>query len=519
FATDQRHGLALHVGTHQGTVGVVVLQERNQAGGDGNELLRRNVDVIDLIAMLQDEVTGLAAIDEFGGNAQPVVQGDVSLGDDILVLFPSREIEAVGFINDLAALQLVVEFFDAVAFHDIAGLEFAVAGIDDLHEVDDASALDAAIGRFDEAVIVDARKATERADKADVRALRSFDGADAAVVRRVDVANLESGAFTGQPAGTQSGEPPLVGDLAERVGLVHELAQLRTAEEFADGRHDRLGVDQIVRHGRGHFLVDAHLLLDGGDEIGDVQSAIIQRRIETHFDVELQAADAAEIVLARVEKHAAEEVGGRFQRRRIAGAQLAIDFDERFLGRADGVLVQGARQHQADFIAFREEYVHFGDARFGKGLPKIGGQRLVGFEQHLARLAIDDVGDAVSAFEIGKGRANLGNARLDQFLEESFGDALVGAHDDFFGFRIADFVGELAIHDAGRNVPEEFLFAQRDALHLVKGAEYFFVRLHAQGAEEDRAQELALAVDAHVENVLGVVLEFDPGAAIGNDLA
>src|SRR5208283_4111629 len=165
FATNQRHGLALHVGTHQGAVGVVVLQERNQAGGDGNELLRRNVDVIDLIAMLQDEVTGLAAIDEFGGNAQPVVQGDVSLGDDILVLFPSREIEAVGFINDLAALQLVVEFFDAVAFHDIAGLEFAVAGIDDLHEVDDASALDAAIGRFDEAVIVDARKATERADK------------------------------------------------------------------------------------------------------------------------------------------------------------------------------------------------------------------------------------------------------------------------------------------------------------------------------------------------------------------
>src|SRR5208283_4993378 len=55
FATDQRHGLALHVGTHQGTVGVVVLQERNQAGGDGNELLRRNVDVIDLIAMLEDE--------------------------------------------------------------------------------------------------------------------------------------------------------------------------------------------------------------------------------------------------------------------------------------------------------------------------------------------------------------------------------------------------------------------------------------------------------------------------------
>src|SRR2546430_3255272 len=50
----------------------------------------------------------------------------------------------------------------------------------------------------------------------------------------------------------------------------------------------------------------------------------------SHFDVEFQAADAAEIVLARVEEHAAEKVGGGFERRRIAGTQLAIDFDERF---------------------------------------------------------------------------------------------------------------------------------------------------------------------------------------------
>ncbi len=59
--------------------------------------------------------------------------------------------------------------------------------------------------------------------------------------------------------------------------------------------------------------------------------------------------------------------------------------------------------------------------------------------------------------------------------------------------------------------------AQRDALDLVERAQNFFVGLHAQGAQEDRAQEFALAVDADVENVLGVVLEFDPRAAIGNN--
>jgi hypothetical protein len=40
FTSNQRHRLALHVRSHQGTVGVVVLKERNQAGGDGHELLR-----------------------------------------------------------------------------------------------------------------------------------------------------------------------------------------------------------------------------------------------------------------------------------------------------------------------------------------------------------------------------------------------------------------------------------------------------------------------------------------------
>ena len=68
FPADQRHSLALHVGTHQRAVGVVVFQERNQAGSHGNELLRRNVDIVDFIAMLQHEVTGLAAVDEFRGD-------------------------------------------------------------------------------------------------------------------------------------------------------------------------------------------------------------------------------------------------------------------------------------------------------------------------------------------------------------------------------------------------------------------------------------------------------------------
>src|SRR6202521_5971455 len=128
FALDERHGLALHVGTHERAVGVVVFEERNQAGGHGNELLRRNVDVIDFIAALENEVARLTAVDQLGGNLQAFIERDVGLCDDVFVFFPSGKIEAVRLGNNLAALELFVEILDFVFLDDFAGFEFAVTG-------------------------------------------------------------------------------------------------------------------------------------------------------------------------------------------------------------------------------------------------------------------------------------------------------------------------------------------------------------------------------------------------------
>ena len=41
LGAHQRHGLLLHVGAHQGAVGVVVLEERDQRRADRDDLLRR----------------------------------------------------------------------------------------------------------------------------------------------------------------------------------------------------------------------------------------------------------------------------------------------------------------------------------------------------------------------------------------------------------------------------------------------------------------------------------------------
>jgi hypothetical protein len=46
---NQRHRLALHVRAHQRAVGVVVLEERDQRGGDRDHLLGRDVHQVDVV--------------------------------------------------------------------------------------------------------------------------------------------------------------------------------------------------------------------------------------------------------------------------------------------------------------------------------------------------------------------------------------------------------------------------------------------------------------------------------------
>jgi hypothetical protein len=48
---EQRHRLALHVRAHQRALGVVVLEERDHRGRDRPELLRRDVDQVDVLGL------------------------------------------------------------------------------------------------------------------------------------------------------------------------------------------------------------------------------------------------------------------------------------------------------------------------------------------------------------------------------------------------------------------------------------------------------------------------------------
>src|SRR5262249_26406625 len=67
--------------------------------------------------------------------------------------------------------------------------------------------------------------------------------------------------------------------------------------------------------------------------------------------------------------------------------------------------------------------------------------------------------------------------------------------------------------------PVELLVANHQAVNGVERLQNVFARTQTESAKEDRAQEFALAINAYVQHVLLVVLEFNPRTAVRNDLA
>ena len=93
---EQRHGLALHVRAHQGAVGVVVLEERDERGGDRDDLLGRDVHVVDLVRARLGELVAVARRDPLGQEVAGGVERRVGLGDDVLLFLVGGQVLDLG---------------------------------------------------------------------------------------------------------------------------------------------------------------------------------------------------------------------------------------------------------------------------------------------------------------------------------------------------------------------------------------------------------------------------------------
>src|SRR5208283_5462154 len=268
-------------------------------------------------------------------------------------------------------------------------------------------------------------------------------------------------------------------------------------------------------------------VLDGCVEIVGIERALLEAGrflVLEQLDVEFQAAYAREIVFARVEEHALEQCGCRIERGRIAGAELAVDLDQRFRRSRDRIAAQRLADDRAHVVALGEENIHFNDARFENLRELVGRDFGVGFEQNFAGGCVDDVACGPRAFEVGGIDFDFADLRLLNFFQNGMADLAAGVRHFIARLRL-DAVRQLHANEIRRLVgcrierPEELVVANHEAVGGVEGLENVFAGAQAKGAQENRAQEFALAVDAHVEHVLLVVFEFDPGSAIGNDFA
>jgi hypothetical protein len=104
--------------------------------------------------------------------------------------------------------------------------------------------------------------------------------------------------------------------------------------------------------------------------------------------------------------------GGRVERRRIAGPQLAVDFDQRFLRRVHRIALEGLADHRPHVVALGEEQIELHHARIENLGQLVGGQLGVGFEQHFAGGRVNHVAGHPSAFQIRDIHFDLRNLRL-----------------------------------------------------------------------------------------------------------
>ena len=152
---EEGHALALHVGSHQRAIRIVVLKERNHTRSDRNNLLGRDIHVVDVSGGYLEELAVFTHGD-LAHKVPLVVELRVRLRDDLGLLLVGGEV--VNLVGYAAVLRETVR-------------------------------------RLDEAKLVNAGVGREGIDETDIGPLGRLDRANTTIVRRMNVADFETGAF------------------------------------------------------------------------------------------------------------------------------------------------------------------------------------------------------------------------------------------------------------------------------------------------------------------------------------
>src|SRR5215211_3595229 len=453
---EQRDRLALHVRAHEGAVGVVVLEEGDERGGHRPDLVRRHVHQVDLLGGGQHELAlARAALDRRALELAALrVDLRVRLGDDQVLLLSGVEV-------------------DDLVRHDAVG-----------HD---------AIGGRHEAVLGDLGEARKRAHQADVRALRRLDRAHAAIVRRVHVAHLDRRALARETARTERREAPPVGQAGQRVGLVHELAELGGAEELLQRSHDRTDVDDRLRGDR--------VCVFGGEALADHPLHPVEADPEGLLD---QLADRAQAAVAEV-LVLVEAVGDRLTRQRDGLQREVLDRLLALRGPVHAGLGDAELAGKRDQLLDQLDHVARGEHAIVERLVDMEAavQLVAADARQVVALGVEE--ELVQQILGGVDRRRLARALL---LEELDQRAVLRL--GYLGVRLER---EPDVEAAVEQLEDLLVAAGPGVRHVAAPAEGV-----AHGAEQDADRQLALAVDPDIDPALLVDLELEPRPARGHQV-
>ena len=92
----------------------------------------------------------------------------------------------------------------------------------------------------------------------------------------VYISNLESCTVTTQTTGTKSRHTALVGNLSQRVLLIHKLAQSVGTEIGVDDRRDRLRIDKVGRS-EDFVVANVHTLTYGTSHTSQTDTKLVEQ--------------------------------------------------------------------------------------------------------------------------------------------------------------------------------------------------------------------------------------------------
>ena len=333
---------------------------------------------------------------------------------------------------------------------------------------------------------------------------------------RMHVADLEAGPFAGKAARTQGRKPALVGDFRKRIGLVHELAELRGTEELAHRRRRRLGIDQVMGH-HGIDVDGTHAFPDralhaqkadpvlvfhqlahraypavaemvdiidfpaavlefdhGADDLEDVFLAQDSERVlglESQPGIHLDPADGRKVITLGIEEQGLEERLGGFQRRRFTGTHDPVNVDQCFFTVRIFVNGKGVADVGPDVDVIDGERRHFVDFGIVKNLDRLFGDFIAGLDIYFAGLFVDQIDRHVTADQVLRRNQLFFQAFLHELADQARRNLGAGLGDDAVGLGVDQILRQL---HAAQTVAEKFGFP---ALFLGPCEDHFFVEV------------------------------------------